>query len=171
MSNKILVTFASAAGTTEGVAEAIGRTLRDGGATVDVRPAKDVSGVGDYCAVVVGSGIRAGKMYKPALAFLEQQQDALSKMPVAYFVVCLTMKDATEEGSSQVEAYLDQMREKAPQVKPVDVGLFAGALDYKKLPLPLRMVMKGMKAEEGDFRNWDAIREWTERLCPALMST
>jgi menaquinone-dependent protoporphyrinogen oxidase len=90
-------------------------------------------------------------------------------MPVACFLVCMTMKEDTEENRSTVAAYLDPVREKVPQVEPVDVGLFAGAMDYKKLPLPLRLVMKGMKAEEGDYRDWDAIRTWVDQVRPELL--
>jgi menaquinone-dependent protoporphyrinogen oxidase len=42
MSNKILVTYASRAGSTAEIAEAIGRTLSEGGAQVDVLPMNDV---------------------------------------------------------------------------------------------------------------------------------
>ncbi len=90
-------------------------------------------------AVIVGSGIRAGKVYKDTLAFLGNHQDSLSEMPVAYFVVCLTMQDDTEENRCEVETYVDQMRQKAPQVQPVGVGLFAGKLDYQDARLPYAM--------------------------------
>ncbi len=55
MSNKILVTYASRAGSTQGVAEAIGKSLADGGAAVDVRPMRDVQDLTPYRAVVAGS--------------------------------------------------------------------------------------------------------------------
>ena len=43
MSNKILVAYASRAGSTAGVAEAIGKTLTESGVQVEVRPMASVS--------------------------------------------------------------------------------------------------------------------------------
>ncbi|OQY21531.1 MAG: hypothetical protein B6I35_08255 [Anaerolineaceae bacterium 4572_32.2] len=131
MSDKILVTYASKCGSTSEVAEAIGKVLCDKGAAADVRPAKDVADASDYQAVVVGSAIRAGQLLPPATKFVETHQGALSRVPVAYFVVCLTMKDDTEENRRTVAAYLDPVRE---MVQPVEVGLFAGAMNYSELP-------------------------------------
>jgi menaquinone-dependent protoporphyrinogen oxidase len=90
---------------------------------------------------------------------------------VAYFVVCLTMQEDTEEHRQEVGAYLDPVREKVPQIEPVDVGLFAGVLDMGKLPLPLKLVMRAMKAQPGDYRDWDAIRTWATALRPKLLGT
>jgi len=168
MSNKILVAYATAAGSTGEVAEAIGNALREGDATVDVRRAKEVADVGDYSAVVLGTGVRAGHVYQEAATFVKTHQEALSKVPVAYFVVCMTMQDDTEDTRCQAGTYLDQLQEKAPAVEPVDRGLFGGAMDYKKLPLPLRLMMKVMKASEGDFRDWEAIHAWATGLRPLL---
>jgi menaquinone-dependent protoporphyrinogen oxidase len=164
MSDKILVAYTTAAGSTGQVAEAIGQVLKDRGATVDVRPTKEVKDLSPYRAVVLGTGIRAGKVYGKTLKFLEQHQEALSKLPVAYFVVCMTMADNTEENRGTVETYVEQMRAQAPQVQPLNVGLFAGVMNYKKVPLPLRLIVKAMKVPEGDYRDWDAIRAWAADL-------
>ena len=56
--NKILVAYASRAGSTGGVAEAIGKTLADGGMSVDVRRMNDIREITPYGAVVAGSAIR-----------------------------------------------------------------------------------------------------------------
>ena len=166
MSEKILVAYASKCGSTGEVAEAIGQTLCDAGAAVDVRLANDVADVSGYRAVVVGSAIRAGQWLPEATKFVETHQGALSRVPVAYFVVCLTMKDDTEENRRTVAAYLDSMRE---MVQPVDEGLFAGAMNYSKLALPIRLMMKAMKSPEGDFRDWDSIRAWAAGVHPTLL--
>jgi len=67
---------------------------------------------------------------------------------------------------------LDPLRNAVPQVQPVDTGLFAGVLDYSKLSLIVRVVMKSkMKKKgvsEGDYRDWDAIHSWAEGLRSAL---
>jgi len=167
--DKILVTYGSWAGSTARAAEIIGEVLREDGAQVDVLPVKEVADLSAYRAAVVGTAIRAGQMHRAALAFLKQQQGALSQMPVAYFVVCLTMREDTEENRCTVDAYLNPAREQAPQVQPVDVGLFAGALDLEKLGFLPKLILKAMKAEEGDTLDPDAIRTWASGLTTALV--
>ena len=97
MAKRLLVAYASASGFTAGVAEKIGQTMQDEGVVVDVKRAKQVKDLAQYDAVVVGSGIRAGRVLGEAVKFLERFQAPLADKAVAYFVVCLTMKDDTEE--------------------------------------------------------------------------
>ena len=61
MSSRILVTYASRAGSTASIAEAIGKTLIEGGAQVDVIPMNEVKDLSAYRAVVAGSAIRGSK--------------------------------------------------------------------------------------------------------------
>ena len=170
MDDRILVAYATAAGSTGEVAEAIGEALREGGAAVDVRRAKEVDDVSGYGAVVVGTGVRAGRPYQEALSFVEKNQQALGGLPVAYFLVCMTMGEDTEENRKEAGTFLAPVLETAPGVEPVAVGLFGGELDYGKLPLPLRLVMKAMKRPEGDVRDSEAIRAWARELHPKLLA-
>ena len=165
MSDKILVAYATKAGSTAEVAEAVGEELRNMGAEVDVRLAKDVKALKPYSAVILGTAIRMGQLSSDATKFVEKNQEALKQVPVAYLVVCLTMKEDTEENRSTVEAYLDPVRE---MVEPVDTGLFAGVIDYSKLSFTARTMSKAMKVSEGDFRDWEAIRAWAQQAYDSL---
>ena len=170
MGDKLLIAYTSRAGATVGVAGAVADVLRGEGTEVDVRPSKEVTDLSPYLAVVAGSAIYMGQWMKDTVKFVERHRDALSKIPVAYFAVCLTMKDATEENRYTAAAYLDPVRKKVPEVEPVSVGLFAGALDPSKLSFLFRAIVKKMGAPEGDFRDWEAIRAWAEELAPLLES-
>jgi len=165
MSDRILVAYASKCGSTGEMAEAIGQALCDAGAAADVRLVENVTDVSAYRAVVVGSAIRMGRWLPEAVQFVETHREKLSRVPVAYFLSCMTLEDDTEENRRTVAAYLDPVRE---IVQPVDVGLFAGVMDYGKLPFLFRLMMKGMGTPEGDFRDWEAIRAWAADLRPAL---
>lgn len=171
MNGKILVAYATWSGSAGEVAKAVGETLLEGGAIVDVRPAKEVTDLSPYSAVVVGSAIHAGQLHSKAMKFFVTHEAALSSMPVACFIVCLTMQEDTEENRCTVAGYLDVLSEKAPRIQPIDVGLFAGKLDYKKLALPFKLILKMMKAQEGDFRDWEAIRAWATNLHATLSET
>ena len=63
-------------------------------------------------------------------------------------------------------AYSDKLYSLVPQVKPVDVGRFAGVLDYNKLSFFFRLIFKVMLSilgvQEGDYRDWEAIRAWAK---------
>src|SRR5512136_2292421 len=91
MTNRILVTYASRAGATAEVAEAVGRTLIEGGAQVDVVPMNEVKDLSPYQAVVVGSAIRGSKWLPEAVQFIQDHQTMLAQKKSAMFTVCITM--------------------------------------------------------------------------------
>ena len=54
-------------------------------------------------------------------------------------------------------------------MKPVSKGVFAGEIDYGKLPWVLGAILKLLKREPGgDYRDWEAIRNWASSLPPML---
>jgi len=164
MNGKILVAYTSEYGSTAGVADAIGKELCNKGASVDVRLIKKVTNLSIYQAVIVGSPIYKGKWMPSAVKFLEENSGMLSKIPVAYFVVCMTMHNPTEDNRLKALAYLDSVRQSVPQVKPIKIGLFAGALHYDKLSWLIRKILMSKGLPEGDYRNWDTIRAWATHL-------
>jgi menaquinone-dependent protoporphyrinogen oxidase len=172
MPDKILVAYASKAGSTGGVAEAIGKALAESGVQVDVRLMKDVTDLAPYRAVVAGSAIRMGQWLKEAMQFVETHQAALAQKPFAAFLVCFTLAKSNDEASRQeVAAYLEPVR---ALVKPASEGLFAGVVDFGKLRvipegLIMRAILASDKVSPGDYRDWDAIRTWAAGLKLALV--
>ena len=171
MSDRILVAYASQAGSTAGVAEAIGRTLAESGAQVDVRPMRDVQDLGPYRAVVAGSAIHGGKWLPEAMQWMKGHQAALLQKPFAAFLVCITlsMRDA---GKYRL-GVADWMQPVRALVRPVGEGLFAGALDFSKLPVTKDTLLMHLPVifgawKLGDHRDWDAIRTWAADLKPLL---
>jgi menaquinone-dependent protoporphyrinogen oxidase len=162
---RILVAYATRLGSTTDVAETIGQVLRDAGADVEVLPVAEVTDLDGYDAVVLGSAIRVGKPLPELVQFARQHELALSGLPVAYFVVCATMKEDTPEHRDTVLGYLDPLR----HIKePLSIGLFAGAFEYGKVNRLVRWFLKALHAPEGDWRKWDEIRSWAADLATRL---
>ncbi len=172
MTNKILVTYASRAGSTAGVAEAIGQTLAENGAQVDVMPMKDVKDLTPYRAVVAGSAIRKSKWLPEAMQFIETHRATLAQKPFAEFTVCITLAmPGADKYHEVVSSWVAPVR---ALVTPVSEGLFAGMLDFSKLPLTLDTLLLRVTVAfgifpKGDHRDWNAIRAWAESLRPLLL--
>ena len=173
-SKKFLVAYASYCGTTGGVAEAIGKVLCDRGAVVDVRLVRNVGDLSSYQAAVIGSAVRSASWWPEAISFVKGNEKILSRIPVAYFLTCLALLKESEESRRMARSYMEPVLKAAPDVKPMDMGLFSGALDYSKLNLMYRTVMKSKMGKkgvpEGDFRDWTAIRAWAEGLSTPLLA-
>jgi len=140
------------------------------GASVDVRLVENVKDLSPYQAVIVGSAIRRGNWLPEATAFVKSNQDTLSRLHIAYFVVCLTMKDGTPENRDKALAYLDPVRKDAPKIIPAAVGLFPGVLDFSKLSFVNQSVFKAKGVSEGDYRNLAAEKGWASNVGPALVA-
>ena len=72
MGKKVLIAYASKAGSTGEVAQAIGQVLCDAGMAVDVRRVQDVKDLSPYSAVVIGSAARMGRLLGEATQLLEE---------------------------------------------------------------------------------------------------
>jgi menaquinone-dependent protoporphyrinogen oxidase len=173
MSNKILVTYATCTGSTVGVAEAIGKTLTEGGAQVDVLSMKEVKDLTPYRAVVAGSAIQSKQWLPEAVQFIKVNRSELSRKPFAVYLVCMTL--AMRNGETYRPFVSDFLAPVRALVKPVSEGLFAGALDISKVPtlrdrLMFRISILFGVWKEGDHRDWNAIHAWAESLRPKLLS-
>ncbi|MBI5034006.1 MAG: flavodoxin domain-containing protein [Chloroflexi bacterium] len=167
--SKILVTYATRAGSTVAVAEKIGEALRANGAIVDVCAVKEVRDVNGYAAVIIGSAIRMGSWLPEAVEFAKRNQAQLRQLPTAFFT-CHRLNTSDDVTSRQArEAYTAPVRQ---IVTPKTEVFFNGTMDYAKLNFLDRTLAKAVEkstnTKEGDFRNWDAIRAWAESLAPML---
>jgi len=163
---RVLVAYASLAGSTGEVAEAIGRVLCAGGAAMDVRRVQDVADPSEYRAVVLGSAIRMGRLLPEMVSFVEKNASVLQVMPTAYFVCCGILRDDTQENRDEASGYLDPVRQ---VVGPVGEGLFAGKIDYGTIAPLEANSLRMLEAPEGDWRDWEAIRAWAGELAPVLL--
>ena len=161
MDNRVLIAYASRAGSTAEIAARVGQVLTRRGVAVDVLPVSAVEDLDRYSAVVLGSAIRTGKLLPEAMAFIIDNQEAFQEMPFSVFIACWTLKDTDVESLKIVNAYLDPVR---ALVAPEHEGMFAGVMDLSKLNWKERLLMKFMKVQQGDFRKWDEIEVWAEGL-------
>lgn len=159
--NKILVTYATRAGSTAEIAARVAEVLRAVGATVDVKYVTTVHDMTGYDTVIVGSAIRMGCWLPEAVEFVKTNRETLSRIPTAYFVVSGLLRNDTPDIRRTVLAFLDPVRE---LLEPVSIGLFAGKLDYRTMDGFDRSIAEAVSSAEGDWRNWEAISEWAQGL-------
>ncbi len=155
----VLVACASKHGSTEGIAEAIAERLQQHGhdaARARLTDEVDLTGVH---AVVLGSAVYAGSWMNEATGFAEANADALASMPVWLFSSGPLGTEIQDE-----EEQPRQLPDLTEKLRPRGHRVFFGALDHEKLGFGERMMVKAVKAPQGDFRDWDAIGAWADEI-------
>jgi menaquinone-dependent protoporphyrinogen oxidase len=161
------VAYATRYGATAGIAERIGGKLRQAGLEVDVLPVKNVTSLTPYAAAIVGSAVYAGQWRKEAAEFLQSQEAALAALPTWLF-----SSGPTGEGDPvklmKGFRFPEGLQPVADRIRPREIAFFHGALDLQRLSLPEKIIIKGIKAPVGDFRDWAAIDAWATAIASAV---
>jgi len=169
MDMQVLVAYATKYGATAEIAEKVGQVLREAGFRADVLPADRVGDLTPFKAVVLGSAVYMGQWRKEAVKFLEANEKKLAERPVWLF-----SSGPTGEGDAvqlmKGWRFPEAQQPIADRIRPRDIALFHGVLDTKKLGLAEKLIVKGVKAPVGDFRDWEAITSWATAIADALRS-
>ena len=158
-----LVAYASKHGSTEGIARAVADRLRERGVEADARPVHDIHGIDGVDSVVLGSAIYAGSWMKDAITFAHGFAPMMRPLSVWLFSSGPLGTEVRDEEEQPKQ--LDELRD---LLAPVDHVVFFGALDPEELSFAERMIVKAVHAQTGDFRDWEAIRAWADRIADSI---
>lgn len=192
---KILVAYATMAGSTADVARTVGEEIARDGWQVDVLPLTEVEGIDSYDGVVVGGPMIMG-WHRAALRFLRRNRRQIKLIPWAVFVTAMSLTKTGDMTVQGVPVFVDEKLPALPQkaghlsfkeryarlsnylrpvlaaarpAKPVSIGVFGGRLEYGRLKWwAVLFAMLIIQAPAGDRRNWDAIRQWAANLCQSF---
>lgn len=167
MTKRIIVTYATRAGSTAEIAAAIGKVLSERGFSVDVKPLKDLPDLNGYQAAIIGSAIRMGNWLPEAVEFVKTNQQGLNQMPVSLFTVHMLNTGEDETSRSARLAYLNAVR---PMLSSAEEVFFSGKMDFSRLSFMDRLVAKMVKAVESDQREWEKIRQWAQTTLSQVVS-
>jgi menaquinone-dependent protoporphyrinogen oxidase len=160
---KVLIAYASKHGTTREVAESIAQTLEDRGLAVEIEEAGRVRDVTRYDAVVVGGGLYMGKWHADARRLLKRHREVLAGKRLAVFGMG---PDSLEESKvAESRKQLDRALATVPELEPIAVTIFGGALEPESWRFPLN------RLPAFDARDWDAIRDWAGDLVARFSPT
>jgi menaquinone-dependent protoporphyrinogen oxidase len=176
---RILILYASTHGHTAKIAARIAATLQDDGATIDLHrldAGRSQPVLPDYDAVIVGASIHAGHHQRALVKWAERHHTALGLTPSAFFSVCLTAADDTDESRAATRGYLDDFVEHTGWT-PSESTTFAGAVQYREYDVAtralMRLLMRRMHhptdaSQDYDYTDWDAVERWAHEFAATL---
>lgn len=192
---RVLVTYATMAGSTAEVAQAVGEQIAKGGSQVEVKPISEVNDLEGYDGVVIGGPMIMG-WHRAALKFLKKNRGTFQHIPLAIFVTAMSLTQTGETNLEGVPVYVDENLPKAPEkegnlnfreryarlsnylqpilraispAKPTSMAIFGGRMEYGRLKWwAVLFAMLIIRAPAGERRNWAAIRAWAAELPAAL---
>ena len=171
---RTLVVYASTHGHTGKIAARIAETIGPGAELRDIAAGAKLE-PWQYDAVVVGASVHAGHHQKAVLEWVGAHAGVLNHMPSAFFSVCLTAADDTDEARRASQGYIDAALEKTSW-QPRIARSFAGALQYREYDVFTRLLIKLMMRHGGhptdtsrdhDFTDWDEVERFAEE-CAGL---
>lgn len=160
---RVLVTWGSKRGGTEGIAQAIGAALRDAGIDADLHPASTVSRLAGVDAVIVGGALYANRWHRDARRFVTRHLAELQRVPVWMF-----SSGPLDSSAQRAEiAPVSQVSVLMERAGALGHATFGGRLAPDATGFPARAMAR---TQSGDWRDPAQIRAWTTDIVKRLPS-
>ncbi|MEU1473958.1 flavodoxin domain-containing protein [Streptomyces sp. NPDC005760] len=163
MPTSVLVAYGTTNGSTAQIAEAVADVLRKEGLIADLLPARSVVDVTPYGAVVVGSGLYAGRWHRDARRFVSRHGRQLAERPLWFFSSGPLDASASERDIPPVRG----VRRAVTRLDARGHVTFGGCLEAGAKGRIARSIVRNGKG--GDFRNFPEIEEWAARIAAELL--
>jgi menaquinone-dependent protoporphyrinogen oxidase len=154
---RILVTYGSKRGGTQGLAQHVAEGLRAEGFAVEVQTPGDVHELTDYDGVIVGGSLYSGRWHKAARAFVTCHAAELSHRQTYFFSSGPLDGSAVQRDIPPVRGVAELMR----RVGARGHATFGGCLS----PYARGFTASAMaKKQAGDWRDPGQVRDWTRQV-------
>jgi menaquinone-dependent protoporphyrinogen oxidase len=172
---RVLVAYATAHGSTRGIAERIGARLDRRGHTAEVRDVSTPAPTFErFDAFVIGSAIHGGSWLEDGAAFGHGLARTVGGRPVWLFSVS-SLGDESSFFPPRVAEVLRRLRKEPRQIASLRAALgarghrnFAGAVEPGDWSRTGRVFLAALGGRHGDHRDWAAIDAWTDRIADEL---
>jgi len=158
---RVLVTYGSARGGTEGLAAMVADDLRDEGFTVDLLPPRKVKKAGEYGAVIVGGALYASRWHRESRRFVRRHAQELRQHPTYFFSSGPLDDSASYTTIPPVKGVQSLMR----RVGARGHATFGGRLAADAKGFPASAMAK---KRAGDWRDPADVRAWTDTVAADL---
>jgi menaquinone-dependent protoporphyrinogen oxidase len=160
---RVLVTWGSKRGGTEGIARIIGVTLQAAGFDVMLRQPREALEARGFDAAIVGGALYAGRWHREARAFVRRRRKELRRVPV-WFFSSGPLDDSSERG---VIPPTPQVLTLMEQTGALGHMTFGGRLLPDAHGFPASAMAR---KHSGDWRNQGSVRGWAADVARALPS-
>jgi menaquinone-dependent protoporphyrinogen oxidase len=157
------VTAASKHGATLEIAEKIGQVIEQEGVSISVEAIDRIEDVVAYNAVVLGSAVYFGHWLEPARTFVERHAEALCARPTWLFSSG-PVGDPPRPADDDAVKVDDLLAASGARGH----RLFGGRIDKHRLGFAERAVLLAVRAQDGDYRDWDEIAAWAREIAQAV---
>ncbi len=166
---RVLLTYATKHYSTAEISLAIAEELKKfPQLRVDLERVEDVTDITPYEVVVLGSAVYMGQWRDEAADFLKKHEQALAQRSVWLF-----SSGPIGEGDPKTLMkgwmFPEVLQPYADRIKPHDIMLFHGKLERDWLNIFEKAAIKFVKANTGDSRDWDMIRNWAKGIAEVLV--
>ena len=159
---RILMVVGSRHGSTQEIGKVIAEVLADAGHDVVEQDPDEFTSTVGFDALVLGSAIYYGRWVPAVRELVERHAGALAAMPLWVFWSGPLGSKGVPRGS------VEGMDELLDRLQPRGFREFDGRLDRGDLGLRERAVVSLVGADEGDYRDFDEIREWAGHIARDL---
>lgn len=142
---KIAIIYSTKHGCTDKCAHTLANEINTHTALINLELSTDVN-LGEFNTIIIGGSIHAGSINKKIKKFIDRYHDILVDKKLGLFLCCMFEGDIALKQFQ--DAYPEKLRNKA-----IAHGLFGGELDFNKMNMMEKAIIKKIAKVEDSVSN------------------